>query len=63
MQESQCKEFDILTSRMSESMKAMHDSMLITRQLVQSHCNQAKQEASEDKAVLSQRLDNIEREF
>ena len=62
LQESQCKEFDILTSHMSEAMKAMHDSMLITMQLVQAHVKQAKLEAAEGKANLLQRLDNLERE-
>jgi hypothetical protein len=62
LQESQCKEFDILTSHMSEAMKAMHDSMLITMQLVQAHVEQAKLEASEGKTSLLQRLDNLEKE-
>ena len=62
LQESQCKEFDILTNHMSEAMKAMHDSMLITMQLVQAHVKQAKLEAAEGKASLLQRLDNLEKE-
>ena len=62
LQESQCKEFDILTNHLSEAMKAMHDSMLITMQLVQAHVKQAKLEAAEGKANLLQRLDNLERE-
>jgi hypothetical protein len=62
LQESQCKEFDILTNHMSEAMKAMHDSMLITMQLVQAHVKQAKLEAAEGKADLLRRLDNLERE-
>ena len=60
MQLSQCSEFDILSNHMSEAMKTMHDSMLITMQLVQTHCDQQQAKEMDNQHAMNARILHLE---
>ena len=53
LQEAQCEEFDLLARHMTEAMKTMHDSMLLTMQLMQDHCDQQVKAANVSKTPVN----------